>query len=161
MSLCPLRFLFFRQLDWGESPLHRPERADGSGEGPPVFLLSASWEIGGCLLRLIHCSLFLREVLGCWSYWGLGGPAPRGHSIGGASSSVAFMRNCSISKLLEEATWRLNSVFSSFYFEDMRYVLWDLSPWFLLWQQVVLLIPPSCCFWFHICCWFVCIYYLS
>ena len=33
-----------------------------------------------------------------------------------------FLKNWSISKVLESASWRLNSVFASFYFEDIQYV---------------------------------------
>ena len=46
----------------------------------------------------------------------------RAHSVRGVSTSVAFLRNWSISKVLEAATWRSNSVFTSFYFKDISYV---------------------------------------
>ena len=45
----------------------------------------------------------------------------RAHSVRGVATSVSFLRNCLISKVLEAATWRSNSVFV-FYFRDISYV---------------------------------------
>ena len=50
----------------------------------------------------------------------------RAHSVRGVATSVSFLRNWSISKVLEAATWRSNSVFSSFYFRDISYVFQGL-----------------------------------
>ena len=38
----------------------------------------------------------------------------RAHSVRGVATPVSFLRNWSISKVLEAATWRSNSVFASF-----------------------------------------------
>ena len=54
----------------------------------------------------------------------------RAHSIRGVATSVAFLRNWSVSKVLEAATWRSNSVFASFYLKDVSYLfegLWSLG----------------------------------
>ena len=57
----------------------------------------------------------------------------RAHSIRGMSASAAFMRNQSVSKVLEAATWRSNSVFSSFYFKDICFSLGEWSSLGPLW----------------------------
>ena len=46
----------------------------------------------------------------------------RARSVRGIATFVSFLRNWSISKVLEAATWRSNSVFASFYFRDISYV---------------------------------------
>ena len=51
----------------------------------------------------------------------------RAHSIRGLSTSVAFLKNCSISKVLEAATWKSNSVFASFYFKDLAHEFGELK----------------------------------
>ena len=45
----------------------------------------------------------------------------RAHSVRGVATSVSFLRNWSISKVLDAATWRSNSVFASFYFRDISF----------------------------------------
>ena len=50
----------------------------------------------------------------------------RAHSVRGVATSVSFLRNWSISKVLEAATWRSSSVFASFYFRDISYVFQGL-----------------------------------
>ena len=44
--------------------------------------------------------------------------APRAHSIRGIATSSAFFKNWSLSSVLEAASWKSNSVFTSFYFRD-------------------------------------------
>ena len=44
------------------------------------------------------------------------GPAPRAHSVRGVATSAAFLSNYSISRVLEAASWKSNTVFSLFYF---------------------------------------------
>ena len=51
---------------------------------------------------------------------------PRAHSIRGVASSAAFLRNCSVSKVLEAATWWLNPVFASFYLRNVSFSSADL-----------------------------------
>ena len=46
----------------------------------------------------------------------------RAHSIRGVATSVAFLRNWSVSKVLEAAAWRSNSVLASFYLKDVSYL---------------------------------------
>ena len=48
--------------------------------------------------------------------------APRAHSICGIATSSAFFRNWSLSSVLEVASWCSNTVFTSFYFQDIQYV---------------------------------------
>ena len=50
----------------------------------------------------------------------------RAYSVRGVATSVSFLRNWSISKVLEAATWRSNSVFASFYFRDISFVFQGL-----------------------------------
>ena len=45
------------------------------------------------------------------------------HSICGMATSAAFSRNASLSSLLEAATWRSSSVFTSFYLRDVQFSL--------------------------------------
>ena len=45
----------------------------------------------------------------------------RAYSIRGMATSTAFLRNFSISKALEAATWRSSSVFTSFYLKDVQF----------------------------------------
>ena len=67
--------------------------------------------------------LFLREVISEAGAVRADVAAPlRAHSVRGVATSVSFLRNWSISKVLEAATWRLNSVFASFYFRVISYV---------------------------------------
>ena len=66
-------------------------------------------------------SFFLRELIsGAGSLGGDVGQPPRAHSIRAVSTSVAFMRNWSVAKVLEAATWRSSSVFAAFYLKDIR-----------------------------------------
>ena len=66
-------------------------------------------------------SYFLREVIS-----GVGavhedvGPSLRAHSTRGVSTPAVFMQNWSVSKVLEAASWRSNSVFASFYLCDIQ-----------------------------------------
>ena len=72
-------------------------------------------------------SYFLREVI---SEAGaviqdVAAPLPA-HSVRGVATSVSFLWNWSIFKVLEATTWRLNSVFASFCFRDISYVFQGL-----------------------------------
>ena len=65
-------------------------------------------------------SFFLREVISeAGTVRDVAAPPLQAHSVHGVSTSVAFLRNWSISKVLEAATWRSNSVFASFYFRNI------------------------------------------
>ena len=66
-------------------------------------------------------SLFLREVI---TAAGAARPevsSMRAHEIRGVSTSLAFHRNWSVSKVLESATWSSSTVFSSFYLRDIQH----------------------------------------
>ena len=61
------------------------------------------------------------------------------HSIRGVATSVSFLRNWAVSKVLEAATWKSNSVFASFYINDFSYVfegLRSLGPFVAVGQVV-------------------------
>ena len=45
------------------------------------------------------------------------------HIIRGVTASAVFLRNWSVSRVLEAATWRSNPVFAAFYFQDLTYSL--------------------------------------
>ena len=47
--------------------------------------------------------------------------APRAHSIRGMATSSAFFKNWSLSSVLEAASWRSNTVCTSFYLKDVQY----------------------------------------
>ena len=73
-------------------------------------------------------SYFLREVIsGAGALVANEGPLPKAHSIRSVATSVAFHRNWSVAKVLEAATWRSSSVFTSFYLRDVAATLGDLS----------------------------------
>ena len=66
-------------------------------------------------------SYFLRKViLDSGASRSSEGPTPRAHSVRGMATSAAFLKNVGISKVLEAATWRSNSVFSLYYFKDIE-----------------------------------------
>ena len=76
-------------------------------------------------------SYFLRQVIVEAGAVRQGGGLPRAHSIRGLSASAAFLKNWSVAKVLEAATWRTNSVFVSFYFKDLSFEmdgLFSLGP---------------------------------
>ena len=67
-------------------------------------------------------SFLLREVIVLSGASSEEVAAPRAHSIRGIATSSAFFKNWSLSSVLEAASWKSNSVFSSFYFRDLQYV---------------------------------------
>ena len=72
-------------------------------------------------------SYFLREVISEAGAVRQDVAAPlRAHSVRGVATSVSFLRNWLISKVLEAATWQSHSVFASFYFRDISYVFQGL-----------------------------------
>ena len=84
-------------------------------------------------------SYFLREVISEAGAVRQDVAAPlRGHSVRGVSTSVSFLRNWPISKVLEAATWRSNSVFATFlmFFKDCGLLA-------RLLQRAVLLTPRN------------------
>ena len=60
-----------------------------------------------------------------------------GHLVLVKSSYVNFFGNWLVTKVLEAATWRSNSVFSCFYFKNIQYVpigCYSLGPFVTLWD---------------------------
>ena len=49
--------------------------------------------------------------------------APKAHNIHGIATSLAFFRNWSLASVLDAASWRSNTVFTSFYLKDVQYIL--------------------------------------
>ena len=81
-----------------------------------------------CPISKNAVSYFLREVISEAGAVRQDVAAPlRAHSVRGVATSVSFLRNWSISKVLEAANWRSNSVFASFYFRDISYVFQGLQ----------------------------------
>ena len=69
-------------------------------------------------------SYFLRETISdADALAEEGGRRPRAHSIRGVGTSISFWRNCSMTKILEAATWKANTVFTSFYLKDVEFIL--------------------------------------
>ena len=46
--------------------------------------------------------------------------APKAHSIRGIATSSAFFKNWSLSSVLEAASWRSDTVFTSFYLQHVQ-----------------------------------------
>ena len=67
-------------------------------------------------------SYFLRKVIVHSGASSEAVAATRAHSIRGIASSSAFFKNWSLASVLDAASWRSNTVFTSFYFKDMHYV---------------------------------------
>ena len=68
-------------------------------------------------------SYLLRELIVQSGASSQSGQAPRAHSIRGIATSSAFFRNWSLRSVLEAASWRSNTVFSSFYLRDLHFTL--------------------------------------
>ena len=69
-------------------------------------------------------SFFIREVISqAIASTSDPGPSvrPRAHSVRAMSTSVAFLKNFSLAAVLEAATWKSHSVFSSFYLRDVLF----------------------------------------
>ena len=67
-------------------------------------------------------SFFLHEVIVHSGASSEAVAAPRAHSIRGIATSSAFFCNWSLSSVLEAASWRSNTVYTSFYLRDLQYV---------------------------------------
>ena len=68
-------------------------------------------------------SFLLREVMVNFGASSGDVATPRAHSIRGMATSSAFFKNWSLSSVLEAASWRSNTVFTSFYLKDVQYIL--------------------------------------
>ena len=87
-------------------------------------------------LSKIALSFFLRQILSdAGTAQAESSGPPRALSIRGMTTFAAFLRNWSVSKVLEAATSRSNPGFASFYFKDLSYMLDNcssLSPFFVV-----------------------------
>ena len=68
-------------------------------------------------------SFFLRQVIFDDGAVDEGALPPHAYSVHAVATLAAFLRNWSVSKVLEAATWRMNPVFPLFYFCDTSYTL--------------------------------------
>ena len=69
-------------------------------------------------------SFFLREVISSSMGSDSSSSGPSGnnpHSIRGMATSVAFLKNFSLASIMEAATWKSPSVFSTFYLRDIQF----------------------------------------
>ena len=66
-------------------------------------------------------SYMLREVIVQSGASSQSGQVPRAHTIRGIATSSAFFRNWSLRSVLEAASWRSNTVFTSFYLRDLSF----------------------------------------
>ena len=69
-------------------------------------------------------SFFLREAISKALSSELDpGPSvqPRAHSVRGMAASTAFSRNFPLASILEAATWKSHTVFTSFYLKDVSF----------------------------------------
>ena len=66
-------------------------------------------------------SYMLREVIVQSGASSRSGQVPRAHSIRGIATSSAFFHNWSLRRVLEAASWRSNTVFTSFYLRDLSF----------------------------------------
>ena len=109
LLLCPVRALrvYLRRTDFFSS------------SALPVRLSSPS-------LSKNAISFFLREVIHEAGTSRLEGSPVRAHSIRGVLTSTTFHWNWSVSSVLESATWRTNSVFTSFYLCDFQHEFADI-----------------------------------
>ena len=110
-KLCPVRALNF-YIHKTKSLQNRPRNLFLSPKNPkrPISKNAISY--------------FLRETISdAGALMGEGSRRPRAHSIRGVGTSICFWRNCSMTKILEAATWKTNTVFTSFYLKDMEFIL--------------------------------------
>ena len=106
--LCPVRALS-AYLDRKSGIVNRPRRLFVSSKCP-----SRAMSKNGI-------SYMLREVIVKSGASLQSGQVPRVHSIRGIAASSAFFRNWSVRSVLEAASWRSNTVFTSFYLRDLSF----------------------------------------
>ena len=100
LLLCPVRVLF----------VNRPRR---------LFVLSCS---SSRAMSSNAFSYLLREVIVHSGASSNDVAAPNAHSIRGIPTSSASFKNWSLASVLEAASWRSNTVFTSFYLKDVQYI---------------------------------------
>ena len=72
---------------------------------------------------MFYCSFFEKPFLKCRQFSDSEGLHPpfRAHSIKEVSASVNFMRNWSVTSVLEVVCWKSDSVFASFYLKGIQH----------------------------------------
>ena len=106
LLLCPVRSLS-AYLDKTSNIVNRPRR---------LFVLSK------CSFRAMSKNgISIRELIVHSGASSQSGQVPRAHSIRGIATSSAFFRNWSLRSVLEAASWRSNTVFTSFYLRDLSF----------------------------------------
>ena len=108
LLLCPVRALS-AYLDRTSGIVNRPRRLFVSPRCP-----SRAMSKNGI-------SYMLREIIVQSGASSGSGQVPRAHSIRGIATSSAFFRNWSLRSVLEAASWRSNTVFTSFYLRDLSF----------------------------------------
>ena len=108
LLLCPVRSLS-AYLTRTSGVVNRPRRLFVSSKCP-----SRAMSKNGI-------SYMLREVIVQSGASSPSGQVPRVHSIRGIATSSAFFRNWSLRSVLEAASWRSNTVFTSFYLRDLSF----------------------------------------
>ena len=108
LLLCPVRSLS-AYLDRTSGLVNRPRRLFVSSKCP-----SRAMSKNGI-------SYMLREVIVQSGASSQSGQVPRAHSIRGIATSSAFFRNWSLRSVLEVASWRSNTVFTSLYLRDLSF----------------------------------------
>ena len=108
LLLCPVRSLS-AYLDRTSTIVNRPRRLFVSSKCP-----SRAVSKNGI-------SYLLRELIVQSGASSQSGQVPRAHSIRGIATSSAFFRNWSLRSVLEAASWRSNTVFTSFYLQDLSF----------------------------------------
>ena len=108
LLLCPVRSLS-AYLDRMSGLVNRPRRLFVSSKCP-----SRAMSKNGI-------SYMLREVIVQSGACSQSAQVPQAHSIRGIATSSAFFRNWSLRSILEAASWRSNTVFTSFYLRDLSF----------------------------------------
>ena len=108
LLLCPVRALS-AYLDRTSGIVNRPRHLFVSPRCPSRAM-SKNW-----------ISYMLREIIVQSGASSGSGQVPRAHSIRGIATSSAFFRNWSLRSVLEAASWRSNTVFTSFYLRDLSF----------------------------------------
>ena len=108
LLLCPVRSLS-AFLDRISTIVNRPRRLFVSSKCP-----SRAMSKNGI-------SYLLRELIVQSGASSQSGQVPRARSIRGIATSSSFFRNWSLRSVLEAASWRSNTVFTSFYLRDLSF----------------------------------------
>ena len=114
MLLCPVRALS-EYVARTSCFVNRPQRLFVSSRSPSRAVSNNGISY---LLRevIVHSGASSNDVA-----------AHKAHSIRGiATSSAFFFRNWSLSSVLEAASWRSNTVFTSFYLQHVQYIFEDV-----------------------------------